>query len=237
MSDTRACSAVGCHGCEAAAAGLCARRYRLGEGSCAHVMQAGESDYRVWAAAFLKRLHEDGAHDSRFHELIASDERRQRRSLAAIEKQRVEAPNGSLAYASRHSAPLPSTKIHEILGLFPSIDRNPSRFEIQLFLYMYRYHRCGIDADHVAGRFLVPRASIDRMLRGYFGATYASLLSTIRNEHSKRYLSIARLRVNEAGELAGYRNLGSFSVSFKRHEGRSPKEYRAAPERRAEAEG
>ena len=228
LCDTRACAGR-CAGCRVEAAELCAGHLLCSERGRLQMAQAGNSDYRSMAALFIRRLGDDdgGAHDRRFQEQIERDERRHRRYLEQIERQRIEAAHGSVARASGLAALLPETAMQDILALFPGIDNNTARFEVQLFIYMFHNHRHDIDVNHASSRFLVPQAVINRSLRTYFGVAYPTLLSIIRNEHSKRYLDVARLRVNEAGELAGYRNPGNFSVSFKRIEGRSPKDYRA----------
>ena len=228
LRDTRSCGGGACHGCGVAASGICARRSHCGDRGRAGKAQAGNCDYRTLAAAFIKRMDEDGgSYDSRFLEQIMREERRHRRYQDDIEMQRAAAAQNSVACSGDLHMPLPEISMSDVLDLFPGVDRDPSRFEIQLFIYMFQNHRFEIDISHVAGRFLLPQAAINRIMRGYFGATYPNLLSMIRNEHSKRYLGVARLRVNEAGELAGYRNPCNYSVSFKRLEGKSPREYRA----------
>ncbi|MFD0710295.1 helix-turn-helix transcriptional regulator [Paenibacillus sp. GCM10027626] len=67
---------------------------------------------------------------------------------------------------------------------------------------------------------------LSRLLRAETGINFVDLVSTVRIEAAKRLLMDPKYKVNEVGELVGYKEYAYFYQVFKKIEGLSPKEYK-----------
>jgi AraC-like DNA-binding protein len=65
-----------------------------------------------------------------------------------------------------------------------------------------------------------------RSFRGAFGETPQEYLTRLRLERAKQLLTVTDRSITDVCLDVGFSSLGSFSVLFKRHVGRTPREYR-----------
>ncbi|RED76878.1 response regulator transcription factor [Cohnella phaseoli] len=85
-----------------------------------------------------------------------------------------------------------------------------------------------INLTSVAEHFGISHSYLSRLLRTETGINFVDLVSKARIEAAKRLLRDPKYKVNEVGELVGYKEYAYFYQVFKRIEGRSPKEYKNA---------
>ncbi|TLS53900.1 response regulator [Paenibacillus antri] len=83
-----------------------------------------------------------------------------------------------------------------------------------------------INLTSVAEHFGISHSYLSRLLRTETGINFVDLVSKARIEAAKRLLRDPRYKVNEVGEMVGYKEYAYFYQVFKRIEGRSPKEYK-----------
>ncbi|MBO0736668.1 MAG: helix-turn-helix transcriptional regulator [Alphaproteobacteria bacterium] len=80
-------------------------------------------------------------------------------------------------------------------------------------------------AAAVAQRLGMSRRSFVRQLAKE-GVTFGEILEQLRQRLAGRYLSDARMSLQQIAWLLGYSELGAFSSAFKRWTGRSPRQAR-----------
>jgi AraC-like DNA-binding protein len=217
--DTGACSGKQCSACAVSKAGLCCRNYLISSGN-SNILERDGGDYRNIMAGFLKCLKTDKKYDCDIKSRLSAEMERANGYGDELRRLIAGSNDRNLIFDWREYS------MDDLLGLFPRIDRRPIRIELQLFIYMFHNFRYPVDLEHAESRFLIPRLAINRYMRSFFGYSYSSLLSKIRNEYSKILLGIPFLRIGEIGALVGYKSHYHYSLSFKRYEGVSPKEYR-----------
>jgi AraC-like DNA-binding protein len=88
-------------------------------------------------------------------------------------------------------------------------------------------HTGEISADGVARTLGFSRQTLFRRLRAE-GATYEQVLDTLRHRMAMRYLTGAKVSVNETAYLVGFSEPAAFSRAFKRWTGKSPREVQPA---------
>ena len=88
-------------------------------------------------------------------------------------------------------------------------------------------HTGEVGADAVARAMGFSRQTLFRRLRAE-GVTYEQVLDALRHRMALRYLSGARVTVNETAYLVGFSEPAAFSRAFKRWTGKSPREVQAA---------
>jgi AraC-like DNA-binding protein len=79
----------------------------------------------------------------------------------------------------------------------------------------------------IAPRLGVSQRTLARRL-SQEGHTFSEILDTLRCDLARRYLSDDGLTVSQIAWLLGYRELGAFSVAFKRWTGKTPSETRSS---------
>jgi AraC-like DNA-binding protein len=88
-------------------------------------------------------------------------------------------------------------------------------------------HTGEISADGVARTLGFSRQTLFRRLKSE-GATYEQVLDTLRHRMAMRYLTGAKVSVNETAYLVGFSEPAAFSRAFKRWTGKSPREVQPA---------
>lgn len=90
-----------------------------------------------------------------------------------------------------------------------------------------RLHTGEVSADSVAQALGFSRQTLFRKLKSE-DASYKQLLDTLRHRMALRYLTGARVSVNETAYLVGFSEPAAFSRAFKRWTGKSPREVQPA---------
>lgn len=217
--DTRSCYGNGCSGCEVCEAGLCSRKYLLRSAN-ANVIERDGGDYRNLMGDFFRKLRLDAGYDKRIRDSLSVNASNADTFMEAVRNLVISAEDKSLIFEwSKYT-------LDDLLTTFPQAARKPVRIEMQMLIYMFFNFRYRVDIEHAEERFLISRHVLNRYLHRFFGYSYSSLLSKIRNGRSKTLLSIPLLCVGDIAEIVGYKSLCHFSTIFKRHEGVSPNEYR-----------
>ncbi len=88
-------------------------------------------------------------------------------------------------------------------------------------------HTGAVSADAVARALGFSRQTLFRKLKAE-GATYEQVLDALRRRMALRYLTGARVSVNETAYLVGFSEPAAFSRAFKRWTGKSPREVQVA---------
>ncbi|MDR6554825.1 response regulator [Paenibacillus qinlingensis] len=83
-----------------------------------------------------------------------------------------------------------------------------------------------INLTSTAEHFGLSSSYLSRLLRTETGINFVDLVSKSRIETAKRLLMDPKNKVNEVGEMVGYKEYAYFYQVFKRLEGQSPKEYK-----------
>lgn len=83
-----------------------------------------------------------------------------------------------------------------------------------------------INLTSTAEHFGLSSSYLSRLLRTETGINFVDLVSKARIETAKRLLMDPKNKVNEVGEMVGYKEYAYFYQVFKRLEGQSPKEYK-----------
>ncbi|NOU85871.1 response regulator [Paenibacillus sp. LMG 31460] len=83
-----------------------------------------------------------------------------------------------------------------------------------------------INLTSTADHFGLSPSYLSRLLRTETGINFVDLVSKARIETAKRLLMDPKNKVNEVGEMVGYKEYAYFYQVFKRLEGLSPKEYK-----------
>ncbi len=83
-----------------------------------------------------------------------------------------------------------------------------------------------INLTSTADHFGLSPSYLSRLLRTETGINFVDLVSKARIEAAKRLLMDPKNKVNEVGEMVGYKEYAYFYQVFKRIEGQSPKEYK-----------
>lgn len=88
-------------------------------------------------------------------------------------------------------------------------------------------HTGAVSADAVARALGFSRQTLFRKLKAE-GSTYEQVLDVLRHRMALRYLTGARVSVNETAYLVGFSEPAAFSRAFKRWTGKSPREVQVA---------
>jgi AraC-like DNA-binding protein len=88
-------------------------------------------------------------------------------------------------------------------------------------------HTGEVGADAVARALGFSRQTLFRKLKAE-DATYKQVLDALRHRMARRYLTGAKVSVNETAYLVGFSEPAAFSRAFKRWTGKSPREVRLA---------
>lgn len=88
-------------------------------------------------------------------------------------------------------------------------------------------HTGAVSADAVARALGFSRQTLFRKLKAE-DATYEQVLDALRHRMAMRYLTGARVSVNETAYLVGFSEPAAFSRAFKRWTGKSPREVQVA---------
>ena len=219
LYDTGTCSGAQCTGCENSASDLCSRSYLLNS-DYANLLEEDGGDYRAVIGSNMKEKQDSPELDEEFRTNLIKGEGKALEFLEEVRQYILHVDESNLLFQWKESTP------KRFLEHFPSLQRRPLRVEVQMLLYIYKNYRLNIDIEHIENRFGISRYTLNWYLKQSYGYSYSKLLSTVRNEQSKCLLMIPSLRIGEIGTLVGYHSNYHYSLSFKRLEGISPKEYR-----------
>lgn len=92
--------------------------------------------------------------------------------------------------------------------------------------YINNHFAENISLTSIADHFGLSPSYLSRLLRTETGINFVDLVAKARIEAAKRLLRNPRHKVNEVGELVGYKEYAYFYQVFKKIEGVSPKEYK-----------
>jgi len=92
--------------------------------------------------------------------------------------------------------------------------------------YINRRFSESVSLSSLAEHFGLSPSYLSRLLRTETGINFVDLLAHARIEAAKRLLKDPRHKVNEVGEMVGYKEYAYFYQVFKKLEGVSPKEYK-----------
>lgn len=91
--------------------------------------------------------------------------------------------------------------------------------------YINGHYAEELSLTSVADRFGLSPSYMSRLVRTETGINFVDLVSKARIEAAKRLLLDPKYKVNEVGEMVGYKEYAYFYQVFKRLEGCSPKEF------------
>ena len=94
-------------------------------------------------------------------------------------------------------------------------------------LLMPILHTGNASIDHVAAKMALSRQTLFRKLKAE-GTNFEKVLEALRHKLALDYLKSQKVSVNECAYLTGFSDPAAFSRAFKRWEGKSPREVRAA---------
>ncbi|OMF26493.1 hypothetical protein BK133_20275 [Paenibacillus sp. FSL H8-0548] len=92
--------------------------------------------------------------------------------------------------------------------------------------YINNHFAESITLTSIADHFGLSPSYLSRLLRAESGINFVDLVAKARIEAAKRLLRNPRHKVNEVGEMVGYKEYAYFYQVFKKIEGVSPKEYK-----------
>lgn len=92
--------------------------------------------------------------------------------------------------------------------------------------YINNHFADNINLTSIADQFGLSPSYLSRLLRTETGINFVDLVSKARIEAAKQLLMDPKNKVNEVGEMVGYKEYAYFYQVFKRIEGQSPKEYK-----------
>ncbi|WP_135556377.1 response regulator transcription factor [Paenibacillus cymbidii] len=92
--------------------------------------------------------------------------------------------------------------------------------------YINSHFADNLSLTSVADQFGLSPSYLSRLLRTETGINFVDLVCKARIEVAKRLLKDPKYKVNEVGELVGYREYSYFYQVFKKVEGISPKEFK-----------
>ncbi|RXZ79203.1 response regulator [Paenibacillaceae bacterium] len=96
----------------------------------------------------------------------------------------------------------------------------------QIIDYINSQYSRNINLASVADHFGLSQSYVSRILRADTGVHFTDLVSRTRIEVAKQLLQNAKYKLNEVGDLVGFKNYAYFYHVFKRIEGVSPKEFK-----------
>jgi AraC-like DNA-binding protein len=105
-------------------------------------------------------------------------------------------------------------------------DQKSVRGKVEAVL-LPQLHTGEVSADGIARSLGFSRQTLFRRLKSE-GATYEQVLDTLRHRMAMRYLTGAKVSVNETAYLVGFSEPAAFSRAFKRWTGKSPREVQPA---------
>lgn len=95
-----------------------------------------------------------------------------------------------------------------------------------IMTYINTHYAEPITLSSVSASFGISAGYLSRLLRTETGINFVELVSRARIEAAKQLLRDPKYKVNEVGEMVGYKEYAYFYQVFKRMEGCSPKEYK-----------
>jgi AraC-like DNA-binding protein len=123
--------------------------------------------------------------------------------------------------SSRYIFGLLSEKADALLAELEKAKSMRGRVEAALMPIL---HTGAANMKIVAGRFGLSRDTLYRRLKAE-GATFETVLDSLRHKLALDYLSARKVSVNEAAYLVGFSDAAAFSRAFKRWTGVSPRDY------------
>jgi two-component system response regulator YesN len=129
---------------------------------------------------------------------------------------------GSLKEASEYLTELVTTTRLKLAGE----EKEYSMIVKSILEYIHNHYAEPITLTSVSSRFGISSGYLSRLLRAETGENFVDIISKSRIKAAKQLLGDPRYKVNEVGELVGYKEYAYFYQVFKRQEGCSPKEYK-----------
>lgn len=126
--------------------------------------------------------------------------------------------------------------IGEIKTKLKQDDKEYSLVVKKVINYINNHYSDNINLTSIADHFSFSTGYLSRLLRTETGINFIDLLTKVRIEAAKRLLMDTKNKVNEVGEMVGYKEYAYFYQVFKRVEGQSPKEYKNRTERSSKSQ-
>lgn len=101
------------------------------------------------------------------------------------------------------------------------------RVILELLEYINAHYNEDIGLNELAVRARMSTAYLSVLFKTEVGTSYVKYLTELRIRQAKKFLKDG-YKVNEVSELVGYSNYRYFCDIFKKHEGQTPSEYKAA---------
>lgn len=92
--------------------------------------------------------------------------------------------------------------------------------------YIHTHYAEPISLAYVSEKFGISSGYLSRLIRSETGENFVDILAKVRIQAAKRLLRDPKYKVNEVGELVGYKEYAYFYQVFKRQAGCSPKEFK-----------
>lgn len=120
-----------------------------------------------------------------------------------------------------------SGKIISDIGKYIAADQmgSSNRVVLELLEYINAHYNEDIGLNELADRVRMSTAYLSVLFKTEVGTSYVKYLTELRIRQAKKYLKEG-YRVNEVSEMVGYNNYRYFCDIFKKHEGKTPNEYK-----------
>lgn len=114
------------------------------------------------------------------------------------------------------------------IGKYIAADQTGSshRVILELLEYINAHFNEDIGLNELADRAKMSTAYLSVLFKTEVGTSYVKYLTELRIRQAKKYLKDG-YKVNEVSEMVGYNNYRYFCDIFKKHEGKTPSEYKA----------
>ncbi|BCJ88235.1 response regulator transcription factor [Effusibacillus dendaii] len=93
--------------------------------------------------------------------------------------------------------------------------------------YIHSHFHEPITLNEVADRVYLSASHFSRLFKAEMGVTFIEYLTRYRLEQSKKLLKMTSLPIEVIANNTGFANASYFATTFKRLEGKTPKEYRS----------
>ncbi len=97
----------------------------------------------------------------------------------------------------------------------------------QVKFYIQEHYDQQLGADEIAQQVFMSSKQMNNIFRKETGQSVFEYLVAYRIHMAKQMLAHPDARINEVAYQVGYTNLSHFNLMFKKHTGKTPREYRS----------